>query len=105
MVGWCRGCLTAIHRALKCDEYQAECLRLSQAYQSIAIRADSALSSPEKEPGSLQELTKNFAVLAESAKAPLPGCYIHEAERQTGYKLYGQPAPNMGAETPQKTET
>jgi hypothetical protein len=35
--------LTAIHRALKCDEYQAECLRLSQAYQSSPFKVSQRL--------------------------------------------------------------
>jgi hypothetical protein len=96
--------LTAAHKALKCDEYQAECLRLSQAYHGIAIEADSALSSLEKEPPSLQELTRKFADLTASAKAPLPDKYIALAEGRTNYKLYGQRAPNAGAETLQKTE-
>src|SRR5260370_12401247 len=29
--------LMAVHNALKCDEYQAACLPLSQAFQSIAV--------------------------------------------------------------------
>src|SRR5690349_4301831 len=27
--------LVAVHRALKCDEFQAECIRLTQEYQAI----------------------------------------------------------------------
>jgi hypothetical protein len=88
--------LTAIHKALKCEEYQAECLRLSQAYQSIAIEADSTLSGSDGQPQSLQELGKKFAVLAESVKAPLPDTYIARAERRTGYKLHVMPAPGGG---------
>jgi hypothetical protein len=80
--------LAAIHRALKCDEYQGECLRLNQAYQSIAIEADSAILSSEAQLKSLQELIKRFALLAESAKAPLPNTYITKAEKRVGYKLY-----------------
>lgn len=90
--------LMAVHRALKCEEFQAESLRLSQAYQSIAISADSALSRPKEERGSLEDLTKAFALLTESAKAPLPTSYIRKAEKLTGLKLYDQCVPNVGAE-------
>jgi len=82
--------LTAVHRALKCDEYQGECLRLSQEYRSIAAVADSALSGPEGDPQSLKNLSDKFALLTESAKAPLPTSYIHAAEKRTGYTLYRQ---------------
>jgi|SRR5580693_4928125 hypothetical protein len=90
--------LIAVHRAFKCEEFQAECLRLSQAYQSIAILADSALSRPTEERGSLGDLTKVFAALTEGAKAPLPTSYIRKAEELTGLKLYDQCAPNVGTE-------
>jgi hypothetical protein len=46
--------LTAIHKALKCDDHQAECLRLSQAYQGMAIDAESAASAPQAQHDSLQ---------------------------------------------------
>ena len=102
MAAWLAGgaaVLTAIHKALKCEEYQTECLRLSQAYQSIAIEADATLSGLDGQPQSLQELGKKFAVLAESAKAPLPDRYIAKAEQRTGYKLYGMRAPGLGVES------
>jgi hypothetical protein len=60
--------LIAVHKALKCDEYQAECLRLSQAYQSVAISADSALSGPESERSSHQKiLTSELENLSKNA--------------------------------------
>jgi hypothetical protein len=71
--------LTAIHRALKCDEYQAECLRLSHAYQSIAILADSALSNESEY--AVKAITSKLEMLAESAKAALPTAYIRKAEK------------------------
>src|SRR2546423_1688626 len=59
--------LIAVHKALKCDEYQAECLRLSQAYQSIAMSANSALLGPEELRDSHQaRLTSKLEMLAES---------------------------------------
>ena len=91
--------LTAIHKALKCEEYQAECLRLSQAYHGISIEADAALSASEAHKA-VQELAKKFSGLAEGAKAPLPDRYIAKAEKRTGYTLYGlrQPGARRGEE-------
>jgi hypothetical protein len=83
--------LTAIHKALKCEEYQAECLRLGQAYQAIAIEAQAARSGPDVHR-SVQELAKKFAGLAEGSKAPLPDTYIARAEERTGYKLHRRPS-------------
>ena len=80
--------LTAIHKALKCEEYQAECLRLSQAYHAMAIQAESALSASDVHE-SVQELAKRYAGLAEGAKAPLPDTYIARAEKRTRCSLYG----------------
>src|SRR4051812_14692267 len=37
--------LTAIHKSLKCEDYQTECLRLSQEFQGIRVRAESLLSA------------------------------------------------------------
>src|ERR1035437_191570 len=37
--------LTVVHKTLKCDEYQAECLRLHQRYRSIADRKSTRLNS------------------------------------------------------------
>src|ERR1041384_945007 len=31
--------LVSVHKALKCEEYQAECMRLSQRYQAVAEAA------------------------------------------------------------------
>lgn len=74
--------LLAVHKALKCDEYQAECLRLSQAYQSIAICAESALLGPEEERGlQMKRLTDKLEALTESVKAQLPTRCIRAAEK------------------------
>ncbi|WP_445367826.1 hypothetical protein ACH5Y9_23850 [Methylomonas sp. BW4-1] len=62
--------LTAIHKALKCEEYQAECLRLSQAYQSIAVAADAAIFGPATEYAAQHEhLASELRRLAADAKA------------------------------------
>jgi hypothetical protein len=85
--------LTAFHKAFKCDEYQAECLRLSQAYRSIAIQADSILSNGSSD---LEDFASKLTALTESGKAPLPSSYIRKAEELTGYKLYNQVKSNVG---------
>src|SRR5262245_28584 len=33
--------LLAVHKALRCEEYQAECLRLAHSHQGIAMSAES----------------------------------------------------------------
>ena len=87
--------LTAVHKSLKCEEYQAECLRLGSAYDAIAARADSAQAIPKGDNPThdeLKDLTEKFATLKESAKAPLPGKYITEAKNHFGI----QPVSNAG---------
>jgi hypothetical protein len=71
--------LMAVHKSLKCEEYQLECLRLSQGYKSIAMSLGAMLSSPENHDN-LQELQKKLEQLTESAKAPLPNIYLTKAE-------------------------
>lgn len=87
--------LSAVHKSLKCEEYQAECLRLGSAYDAIAARADSAQAVPEGD-AELKDLTEKFATLKESAKAPLPNKYIAKAETLTGYNLYRTPTNKAG---------
>jgi hypothetical protein len=85
--------LMAIHKALKCDEHQAECLRLAQLHQSIAISAGSALSRPEGERTAHQErIAAKLAELTEGAKARLPTRTMRRAERMSGVKFYAQSA-------------
>jgi hypothetical protein len=66
--------LTVVHKTLKCDEYQAECLRLNQRYQSIATLADAVLANDADSDPDLpapQKLIVTFAELEESAMALL----------------------------------
>ncbi|MEK6288743.1 MAG: hypothetical protein AABO57_23750 [Acidobacteriota bacterium] len=89
----CAAILMAIHKALKCDEYQAECVRLGQLHKSIAISAASALSRPEGERAAHQEhIARRLEELTESAKARLPTRIIRKAEKITGAKLYSESA-------------
>lgn len=79
--------LVAVHKALKCDEYQAECLRLSQFYQGISDAAGSALSQPESDRASIQkEIAKDLRNLTESVKARLATSILTEAEQRCGTK-------------------
>jgi hypothetical protein len=89
--------LSAVHKSLKCEEYQAECLRLGPAYDGIAVRADSAqaiLKGNDPTHDELKDLTEKFATLKESARAPLPKKYISKAEDLTKFKLYRSPTIN-----------
>ena len=83
--------LVAIHKALKCDEHQAECLRLSQLYQGIADATDSALSRPEDERAPLQQqIAKELRQLTESVKARLATRILSKAEERCGTKALQQ---------------
>jgi len=75
--------LIAVHKALKCDEYQAECLRLGQAYESVAIAAGYAVSRPMEERGDQQKrISDKMEGLAEGAKAQLWTGIIQKAEKR-----------------------
>ena len=75
--------LVAVHKALKCDEYQAECLRLSQRYQGLAESAGSALSRPDSERVTLQEgIAKELKELTEGVKARLATNIIAKAKKR-----------------------
>ena len=77
--------LIAVHKALKCDEYQAECLRLAQAYESIAIAAGYAVSRPADERQEQQKrISEKMEGLAEGAKAQLPTGIMQSAEKRLG---------------------
>jgi hypothetical protein len=89
----CAAILMAVHKSLKCEEYQAECVRLGQNHKSIAISAEFALSRPESERAAHQEqIARRLEALTESAKARLPTRIIRNAEQITGEKLYAQSA-------------
>jgi len=86
--------LLAIHKALKCDEYQDECLRLSQRYEAVATSADSALFGPEAEHEQVRkDLTTELGELARSARAQLPLSTerIQDAERKLRVTLDAPP--------------
>jgi len=75
--------LVAVHKALKCEEYQAECLRLAQSYQAIAESAASALSRPADERAARQErIAKELTELTSSVRARLPTRILHRADER-----------------------
>jgi hypothetical protein len=87
--------LVAVHKALKCDEYQAECMRLSHAYQAVAEAATYALSRPDNERGGLQEgLASELMTLTKRATTTLPTRILAAAtQRFEESKLAWLPRP------------
>src|SRR5262245_33361415 len=77
--------LISIHKALKCDEYQAECLRLSQAYGSLSLRSDFAQDKPEpRREMEHAAITRRLEILSRDAKAKLPKRHRRWAEKRYG---------------------
>lgn len=89
--------LTAVHKALQCDEYQAECLRLQRGYQGIRVRAEATLAEAEPDPRRVRKIATEYTRLTEGAKAALPDTYIQKAKDLTGCRRYpglpDRPAP------------
>jgi hypothetical protein len=78
----------AIHKALKCDEYQAECVRISQAYESLAVRLDSARYGPEEQRDVQRiQLTSKLAALSQKVKAKLPARHRNWVERRQARRV------------------
>ncbi len=75
------GLLTAAHRALKCDEYQAECQRLTQAYRSLDHWCDYARHLDDTRlTNECERILIRLNWLTESVKATLPDRYTTDAE-------------------------
>jgi hypothetical protein len=82
--------LVVIHKELKCEEYQAECLRLAGLYHSIAIDAKYALHSADDKGGELKRLSEKFASAIKAASVTVPYRYIKKAKeiaKEEGYEL------------------
>ena len=73
--------LVAVHKALKCEEYQTECHRLSQRYQALSEAALAALSRPEEADAPLR-IAQEMESLTKSARARLPTGVLKRAEEQ-----------------------
>ena len=69
--------LIAVHKALKCDEYQAECRRLSHDYQSVSIAADAALFGPiEDRTAQFDRIRNDLENLSKNASAQISTSYM-----------------------------
>jgi hypothetical protein len=91
--------MLAIHKALKCEEYQAESLRVGQEYEAIALSADSALYGPATDRESVRkDLTAKLTTLAGNAEAQLPMSTddIQNAATQLTARLAARPASGQG---------
>jgi len=75
--------LVAVHRALKCDEFQAECIRLTQEYQAIVEMAALALARPAEERLEAQaSIGKELTMLVKNARARLPSRLWKRADKR-----------------------
>jgi len=75
--------LVAIHKSLKCEEFQAECLRLAQEYQAIAEGAAAALARPPANREDAQvQVASDLAKLTKSGRARLPSRILWLANRR-----------------------
>jgi hypothetical protein len=73
--------LTAVHKALRCEEYQTECLRLSRTYENLRVRADAHLCGAQPED-KIYELAESYAAATTGANALLPNAYIRKARKR-----------------------
>ncbi len=72
--------LIAVHKALKCEEHQAEGLRLVGAYGSIALDAEAACQSSRNHGKELSRLSEKMTSVIENATATVPDRYIDRAK-------------------------
>jgi hypothetical protein len=73
--------LVAVHTALKCEDYQAECLRLVGVYRSIAVDAEIALRSSRDHKEELARLSEKLTSVIETASATVPEKYTIRAKK------------------------
>lgn len=67
------GLLTAVHKGLKCEAHQAECLRLQSAYSGLTTRYQSLLvAGRDGRPEHLAQVDQQLARLRESVQATVP---------------------------------
>ncbi|MDJ0911399.1 MAG: hypothetical protein QNI99_19600 [Woeseiaceae bacterium] len=72
--------LTAVHKALKCDEYQAECRQLSHDYQSVSIAADAALFGPtDDRAAQFDRIRNDLENLSRNASVQISTSYMASA--------------------------
>jgi len=73
--------LITIHKVLNCEEYQAECLRLSNIFKSIAQEAEIAILSSTDFNQELTRLSNSFASEIKNAKATVPSNCVLKARK------------------------
>jgi hypothetical protein len=73
--------LVTIHKVLNCEEYQAECLRLSNVFKSIAQEAEIAIHSSTDSNSELTRLTDSFSHELKSAQATVPKSCMVKARK------------------------
>ena len=73
--------LVTIHKVLNCEEYQAECLRLSNVFKSIAQDAEISLYSSRDLNCELSRLSDEFSLQIKNAKATVPEKYMTKARK------------------------
>ena len=78
--------LVTLHKVLNCEEYQAECLRLSNVFKSIAQDAEIALYSSRDLSHELSRLSNKFTEKIESARATVPERCIVNARKYAANK-------------------
>jgi hypothetical protein len=71
--------LVTIHKVLNCEDYQAECLRLSNVFKAIAYEADLTLNSSADLYPELTRLKDKLALEIENANATVPQRQIDKA--------------------------
>lgn len=66
------GILTAVHKGLRCDEHQAECLRLASGYFGLKTRYESFIVDGQHCAKDLGDINLALAQLRESVQATVP---------------------------------
>lgn len=74
--------LVTIHKVLNCEEYQAECLRLSNIFKSIAQEAEISAYRSNDHDIELTRLSEKLSLAIENAKATVPKKCITSAKNR-----------------------
>lgn len=74
--------LVVVHKALKCDDYQADVHRLRRSYDALAVRYRTVFDlKPADSEARLIALDESLAALKESGAANIPDCYRMDAQK------------------------
>ncbi len=80
--------LVTLHKVLNCEEYQAECLRLSNVFKSIAQDAEIAFSSSRDLNHELSRLSEKLTLEIKNAKATVPDSCMVKARKHALNEQY-----------------